>query len=160
MSTNTAGPSVEGSDAPERGAEPPRASSELRAAFLRNLGCFWVGRFGGAAPYFCAAGAVVVLFVAFGPRERFGWLALGALVGSYLFYIAMIPDNWYGGSGTVGNRYFLNLLPLALFLVRRGREPWVVAGGLAGLVFTGPLLAAPLTHSLQPGHHALARTFR
>jgi hypothetical protein len=71
----------------------------------------------------------------------------------------MIPDNWYGGSGTIGNRYFLNLLPLALFLVPRDRAPFVMAAGLAGLVFTGPMLRHPLVHSLQPGHHALSAAF-
>jgi hypothetical protein len=161
MSTNTVGPKVEGQDAPERGAEPPRSGAELRASFLRSLWTFWIGRFGGAAPYFLACVAAVVLFLAAGPRERFAWLALVPLVVSYLFYIGMIPDNWYGGSGTVGNRYFLNLLPLAIFLVPRGRAPWVAGAGLVGAaVFTGPILAAPLTHSLRPGHHALAATFR
>ena len=67
-----------------------------------------------------------MLFLVRGPRDRAGWLALAALGVSYLFYIWMIPDNWYGGSGTLGNRYFLNLLPLALFLVPRGAR---VAGG-------------------------------
>lgn len=161
MSTNTVGPKVEGQDAPERGAEPPRSGGELRASFLRSLWTFWVGRFGGTAPYFPACVAAVVLFLATRPYDRFGWLAFVPLVVSYLFYVWMIPDNWYGGSGTVGNRYFLNLLPLAFFLVPRGRAPWVAAAGLAGAaVFTGPILAAPLTHSLRPGHHALAAAFR
>jgi hypothetical protein len=162
MSTNQAGPSVEGQAdaAAGLGAEPPRSSRELRASFVRSLWTFWIGRFGGAAPYYLPFCAALVAFLWPGARDRFGWLAVAALVVSYLFYLRMIPDNWYGGSGTVGNRYFLNLLPLALFLVPRGREAWVVAGGVAGLVFTGPLLAAPLTHSLKPGHHALARTFR
>jgi hypothetical protein len=161
MSTNTVGPKVEGQDAPERGAEPPRSGTELRASFLRSLWTFWIGRFGGALPYFFAGVAAAVLFLAAGPRDRFAWLALVPLAVSYLFYIWMIPDNWYGGSGTVGNRYFLNLLPLAIFLVPRGRAPWVAAAGLLGAaVFTGPILSAPLTHSLRPGHHALAATFR
>ena len=161
MSTNTSGPSVEGQDVTaDRGAEPPRSAAELRASFRRSLWTFWVGRFGGAAPYFLPFVVALALFLAAGPRDRFGWLAVAALGVSYLFYLWMIPDNWYGGSGTVGNRYFLNLLPLAIFLVPRGREAWVVAGGLAGLVFTGPMLAAPLTHSLRPGHHALSRAFR
>ncbi len=162
MSTNQAGPSVEGQDPanPGLGAEPPRSGRELRASFLRSLWTFWIGRFGGAAPYFLPFVVALACFLLPGDRDRFGWLAVAALVVSYLFYLKMIPDNWYGGSGTVGNRYFLNLVPLALFLVPRGREAWVVAGGLAGLVFTAPMLGAPLTHSLRPGHHALARTFR
>ena len=48
----------------------------------------------------------------------------------WLFYIWVIPDNWYGGGGTVGNRYFLSLLPLVLFLVPRGRVWPVAAFGL------------------------------
>jgi len=161
MSTNSAGPSVEGQDAPEgRGAEPPRSARELRASFLRSLWTFWIGRFGGALPYFLPVVAALVLFLVSRPRDRFGWLAVAALLVSYLFYLKMIPDNWYGGSGTIGNRYFLNLLPLAVFLVPRGRHAWVVGAGLAGLVFTGPILTRPLHHSLQPGLHALSRAFR
>ena len=71
----------------------------------------------------------------------------------------MIPDNWYGGGGTVGNRYFLNLLPLALFLVPRGRE-WLVAGAGAARCppcSSCPVWRAPLQHSLRPGDHAHAR---
>jgi hypothetical protein len=73
----------------------------------------------------------------------------------------MIPDNWYGGGGTVGNRYFLNLLPLAAFFVPRGRE-WLVCGVglLLGAVFVGPALAAPLTHSMRPGLHATRAPYR
>jgi hypothetical protein len=80
---------------------------------------------------------------------------------SVLFYIDRIPDNWYGGSGTVGNRYFLNLLPLALFLVPPTREHVVIGAGLVGMaVFTAPLLAHPLRHSLQPGRHAMRAAYR
>jgi hypothetical protein len=161
MSTNTAGPAVEGEDAAQGlGAEPPRSARELRASFLRSLWTFWIGRFGGAAPYFLPFVVALVLFLAWRPRDRFGWLAVAALGVSYLFYLEMIPDNWYGGSGTIGNRYFLNLVPLAVFLVPRGGAAWVAAAGLLGLVFTGPMLRRPLVHSLQPGHHALSRPFR
>ena len=78
-----------------------------------------------------------------------------------LFYIWVIPDNWYGGGGTVGNRYFLSLLPLALFLVPRGRV-WVVAafGLVVGAPFVAPLLVSPLSHSLFPGRHATAGFYR
>ena len=37
---------------------------------------------------------------------------------------SLIPDNWYGGGGTIGNRYFLNLVPLGLLLLPRGRGGW------------------------------------
>ena len=162
MSTNQLGPRVEGRDevAASQGAEPPRSGREIRDSFLWNLVYFWIGRFGGALPYFPPMVLALALFLAVGPRTRAGALALAALVVSYLFYISMIPDNWYGGP-TVGNRYFLNLLPLGLFLVPPGRE-WVVAvvGALVSAVMLLPILRAPLYHSFNPGVHAAHGPFR
>jgi hypothetical protein len=106
MTTDHLGPLVAGRDEGEQTGRvaPPRAASELRRSFLLNLGYFWVGRFGGALPYFPGVGAAALLFLVAGPRERHGWLALVALAVSWLGYILIIPDNWYGGGGTIGNR--------------------------------------------------------
>src|SRR5262249_26918783 len=92
-----------GDKAPGR-TGPLRDPVEIRLSFLRNLGYFWVGRFGGVLAYFLPALAAVVLFVAAGPRDAEGGLALAALVVSYLFYIYEIPDNWYGGGGALRKR--------------------------------------------------------
>ena len=165
MSTNQVGPRVAGvhDEAKSQGAEPPRSAAEFRASYLRNLGYFWVGRFGGALPYFFPMTLALLAFLAVGPRETHGWLALAAVVVSQLFYIWLIPDNWYGGSGTLGNRYFLNLLPLAALLVPRGRELVLAgAGVLGGLALVGPMLLAPMVHARDPGRHtksALLRLF-
>ena len=162
MSTNQLGPRVEGRDevAASQGAEPPRSVREIRESFLWNLAYFWIGRFGGALPYFPPMVLALALFLTVGPRSRAGELALAALVVSYLFYIAMIPDNWYGGP-TVGNRYFLNLLPLGLFLVPRGRETVVaILGAVAAAVMLVPVWRAPLYHSFNPGVHAAHGAFR
>ena len=163
MTTDSLGPLVKGRDETQesRRTGPLRPPAELRASFLRNLGYFWVGRFGGVLPYFLPALLAVLLFLLAGPRREEGFLALAALAVSWLFYIWIIPDNWYGGGGTVGNRYFLNLLPLAVFLVPKGRE-WAVAGaGVLSLVlFVGPILGSPLRHSLRPGDHATTGTLR
>jgi hypothetical protein len=156
MSTNQLGPRVEGRDevAASQGAEPPRAAREIRDSWLRNLGYFWIGRYGGALPYFLPFVVALAIFLGFGPRSRPGTLALGALVVSYLFYITMIPDNWYGGP-TIGNRYFLNLLPLGLFLIPRGRETLAaVIGTLGSAALLAPILLAPVYHSFNPGVHA------
>jgi glycosyl transferase family 87 len=155
MTTDQLGPLVEGRDDATRRTGPARPASEYRQAFVRNLGYFWVGRFGGALPYFAPVVFALLAFLLVGPRDRAGWLALAALVVSWLFYIWMIPDNWYGGGGTVGNRYFLNLVPLALFLLPRGRE-WLVAvpGLVVSAVLLWPVWRAPLAHSLRPGDHA------
>jgi hypothetical protein len=160
MSTNQVGPSVEGEAPRSRGAEPGRSREEIRVSFLWNLWWFWVGRFGGVLAYFFPVAAALLLFLLLGPRDRVGWLALLALVVSSLFYIWMIPDNWYGGSGTLGNRYFINVLPLAVFLVPRGRELVFAALGLLGFVFVAPMLVAPVKHALDPGDHAKRPPFR
>ena len=163
MTTDHAGPLVEGKDdaLQTRRTGPLRAPAEIRESFLRNLGYFWVGRFGGAAIYYPAAIVSLVLFLAVGPRSANGALAALSLAASCLFYIWMIPDNWYGGGGTVGNRYFLNLLPLVVFFFPRGRE-WLVSGMalLAGSVFLGPVLLSPIRHSLHPGLHATRAPYR
>ena len=163
MTTDSLGPLVKGRDETHesRRTGPLRPPEELRVSFLRNLGYFWVGRFGGVLAYFLPALAALLLFLFAGPRRDEGWLALAALALSWLFYIWIIPDNWYGGGGTVGNRYFLNLLPLVLFLVPKGRE-WALtsAGMLSLVIFVGPILGSPLRHSLRPGDHATTATFR
>ena len=138
MTTDQLGPLVEGPTRRSRPAAPDRCGrrDELRGSFVRNLGYFWVGRFGGVAGVLLPRLLALVLFLAAGPRDADGWLAVAALVVSYLFYIWMIPDNWYGGGGTVGNRYFLNLLPLRSFFLPARREPgrgWRGAAALRGL---------------------------
>jgi hypothetical protein len=164
--TNELGPAVEESGAqapagkPVRGAAPPRSGAEMRASFLRNLAYFWVGRYAGVLLYFFPAFVALVLFLVVGPRTTAGWLAVAALGAAYLFYVWAIPDNWYGGGGTVGNRYFLNLLPLAVFLIPRGGEWAVAASGLACAVWLAPVFAAPVAHSLRPGDHAMRWPFR
>ena len=162
MTTEHLGPLVEGEDEAlqtER-TDPVRAAAELRGSFIHNLAYFWVGRFGGALAYFFPVVMAIILFLALGPRDPRGWLALAALLASYVFYIWLIPANWYGGGGAVGNRYFINLVPLALFFAPSRRE-WVVAGGglLAAGVFLFPALVSPVQHSLNPGRHATYAPF-
>jgi hypothetical protein len=163
MTTEHLGPLVKGEDEAKQTerTDPVRSAGELRGSLLYNLGYFWLGRFGGAVPYFFPAVLALALFLFGGPRGETGWLAASALLGSYLLYIILIPANWYGGGGAIGNRYFLNLLPLVLFLVPRGKE-WVVAGGgaLVGAILLAPILAAPVEHSLSPGRHATEGTFQ
>jgi hypothetical protein len=163
MTTDHLGPLVEGRDEEKetRRTGPLRPPEEMRASFWRNLGYFWIGRFGGALGYFLPALVAIALFLLVGPRTERGWLGIAALTVSWIFYIWMIPDNWYGGGGTVGNRYFLNLLPLAVLVVPRGREWPVVAAGVLGAgAFLASVLSSPLRHSLHPGDHAKTGAFR
>jgi hypothetical protein len=153
--------STEGSAAVEPGprwlrAEPEVAPEEVGSAFLLNCAYFWIGRYGGAALYFCPIVFAVLAFVVVGPRGRLGWLGLLSLAASFLLYVRMMPDNWYGGSGTIGNRYFTNLLPLVLLILPRGRELLVgMLSVVLGGVFVAPLLVSPLYYSLHVGQHTL-----
>ena len=163
MVTNQVGPLVAGRDEQKVTAQtgPARNPAEIRESLAWNLGYFWIGRFGGALPYFFPAVLALALFLLGGPRDRAGWLALTAVTISWLAYIWIIPDNWYGGGGTVGNRYFLNLLPGFLFLVPVRRAGWVVAGSVLGAgVFLAPVLGSPVEHSLRPGEHATRPAFK
>lgn len=156
MTTERLGPMVEGDpEAREtRGSGPPLPAEELRQAFLHNLAYFWIGRYGGAVPYFFPVVAALAAFLLRGPRPVAGWLALVSLLVSYLFYIWLIPANWYGGGGTVGNRYFLNLLPLYAILVPPGRAGQVAAAGALGAaLLTAPVYASPLQAALRPADH-------
>jgi hypothetical protein len=163
MTTNQVGPLVAGRDEERVTAQtgPARDPAELRESFAWNVAYFWVGRFGGVLAYFLPALVAALLFLVRGPRDRDGWLAFAAIGASAVAYIHVIPDNWYGGGGTLGNRYFLNLLPGFLFLVPPSGALLVVGAGLAGaVVFLAPLLLSPIHHSRRPGDHATARAFR
>jgi hypothetical protein len=163
MTTDHLGPLVAGRDEDKQTARvaPARTREELRESFVLNLGYFWVGRFGGAVPYFPAVAAAALLFLLAGPRERHGWLALAALGVSWVGYILLIPDNWYGGAGTIGNRYFVNLVPLGLLLLPRGRAGWAALGAaVAGALALAPTLSSPVHHSLRPGEHAARGALR
>jgi hypothetical protein len=163
MTTDHLGPLVAGRDDEKVSSRtgPARNPVEMPESFAWNLFYFWVGRFGGVLAYFFPALVALLLFLVLGPRERAGWLALAGVVLSWLAYIWVIPDNWYGGGGTVGNRYFLNLLPAFLWIAPRGRTRWLAGAGLVGaLVFLAPILASPVRHSRSPGEHATRGPFR
>jgi len=163
MTTNQLGPLVEGKDESKVTSQsgPARKGWELRESFAWNLAYYWVGRFGGVLAYFLPALLALLLFLVSGPRDRAGWLALVAIALTWIAYIQLIPDNWYGGGGTVGNRYFLSVLPAFLFLVPAARWRWPAAGALVwAAAFLAPVLAEPVRHSLHPGEHAIAGVFK
>jgi hypothetical protein len=162
MTTDHVGPLVAGRDEDKQTSRvaPARTAEELRQSLVLNLGYFWVGRFGGALPYFPGVAAASLLFLLAGPRERHGWLALLVLAVSWLGYILIIPDNWYGGGGAIGNRYFLNLVPLGLLLLPRGKGAWAATAAVIGGVLLAPIVASPVHHSLRPGDHATRAAFR
>ncbi len=132
MTTNQVGPLVAGQDEEKVTAAsgPARDAGEIRESVLLNLGYFWFGRFGGVLAYFFPALVAIGLFLVVGPRDRVGWLCVVAIALSWLAYIRVIPDNWYGGGGTIGNRYFLGILPRLPVPGAAAARAWLALAGV------------------------------
>jgi len=132
--------------------------SNLRA----NLGYFVVGRYSGLLPYY-----VPVLFaaalMAIGWRRvpAWQWFVLGSVALQILLFIISLPYTYFGGGGSVGNRYFMGvygacavLLP-AITSTRLLVIPWIVGG-----LFVSKLILTPFQTSIRPGDHGKSGPFR
>jgi hypothetical protein len=109
-----------------------------------NIAYFFVGRHTGLLLYAPFSGICLLLFVAYSRRSPERWGLAAALAGVALFFLTLIPFNWHGGGGFIGNRYFVNALPALLFLVTRIAPAWLpVAGFALGGIFVGPILFTP-----------------
>ena len=156
MTTMKLGP-LESGEEETRGAGIAQAPVELNQMFVANLADFWIGRYAGMLPYFAPAFLALLAFLALGPRTRAGWFAVSALMLFYLVSIRLLPGptNWYGGGGTVGNRYFMAALPLAALFMPTGR---ILVIGLLGTavsaLFLFPAWLEPVQHSLRPARLA------
>jgi hypothetical protein len=117
---------------------------EIDARLLDNSRYFLIGRHTGLFLYAPFTLLALGLFLAYERRSGLRWLLLACLGGVALFFLTLIPFNWHGGGGFVGNRYFVNALPGFLFLVTRIAPAWLpVAGFALGGLFVGPLVFSP-----------------
>ena len=102
--------------------EDPGIAAKGRDAFVdvfrRNLGYFFVGRHTGFAAYYFPGVMAILLFLA-ATRDRavWQWLTLAAGLGSASAFMLYMPFTYSGGGGSVGNRYFLGVYPVFLFLM-------------------------------------------
>ena len=152
MTTMKLGPLEEG-EAESRGSGIAQSPIELQEMFIANTADFWFGRYAGMLPYFAPAFVALLLFLLVGPRNKDGWFAVTGLLVFYYVSIRILPgpSNWYGGGGTVGNRYFMAALPLAIYFLPRGRELLVAAvGAVLSATFLLPAWLHPVEHSLRP----------
>lgn len=133
----------------------------LPAKFIPyNLFYFFFGRFTGITWYFFPAVLFLVLFFA-RKKRLFQWLIFMAIFAEILIYVVLMPDNYAGGGGALGNRYFLSIYPLFLFLPPSRRQMrelalcWLIAA-----VFIAQILVSPFFHSHYPGTHAKKLPFK
>lgn len=127
-----------------------------------NLGYFVAGRYGGVLPYFFPVVLASLLFLfARRARQPWQWLVLGSIVAQALLFLITQPYSYFGGGGSVGNRYFMGAYGLVVFLfppVRGfavGLLPWVIGG-----VFMAPLVLSPFDTSMRPGDRAFSGPLR
>lgn len=85
-----------------------------------NFFYYFFGRYTGIFIYFFPACFLLAAFF-FQRREPEDWIVLGAITTAVLVFTVLAPDNYFGGSGSVGNRYFMNIYPLFFFLGFRHR---------------------------------------
>jgi hypothetical protein len=134
----------------------------LLHVFRRNIGYFFFGRHTGFVPYFFTGAVAIVLFLA-GARARplWQWLTLAAGLGSAVALILYMPYSYSGGGGPIGNRYFLGVYPVFLFIIpplRSLAAPMLAAIGSA--IFTTQLVLNPFTVSYRPAEHVKSGPYR
>jgi len=127
-----------------------------------NLGYFVVGRYGGVLPYFFPVVLATWLFAgARRTRQSWQWLVLGSIFGQALLFLITQPYSYFGGGGSVGNRYFMGAYGMAVFLFPPVRSlavsllPWIVGGA-----FMAPLVFSPFDTSMRPADRAFAGPLR
>ena len=117
---------------------------EVDRRLPENIRYFFLGRHTGLLLYAPFSGICLLLFALYGRRSPERWWLAAALSGVALFFLTLIPFNWHGGGGFIGNRYFVNALPALLFLVTRIVPSWLPVVGFAlGGIFVGPILFTP-----------------
>lgn len=110
---------------------------------------FFIGRHSGVLWYFPAA--VALLLTALRRPDRATLALLGGMAALVGFYLVWWPDNYFGGSAFLGNRYFLSAYPLLLVALPRlpGKGLLALSWGLAAIV--GGSVALALAAPPLPG---------
>jgi hypothetical protein len=125
-----------------RVSSPSSWADSAQSAFY-----YVAGRHSGLLVWFPIALLIVALTltrVGTLPGEAVAMLAgLGLYVA---FYLALFPDNYYGGGQAIGNRYFLHVAPLVLGLAATARLP-------GARLVASALVAGALSLTLMWTHH-------
>lgn len=106
-----------------------------------------VGRHVGLLPYF----ATVLLLLVARPRGALAWSLVAAVAIAAIFFALNRPANFWGGGGSIANRYLLPLFPALWFVPQRVVKPWAAAAvALVAAPFLWPLWVAPGAGPVEP----------
>jgi hypothetical protein len=105
--------------------------------------------------------AIVLFLLAARRRPAWQWLALGGGLGSAVALMLYMPYSYSGGGGPVGNRYFLGVYPVFLFVT----PPLMTTVGAlvavaGGAIFTAQLITNPFIASFRPSEHVKSGPYR
>ena len=129
-------------------------------AFLYNWCYFFFGRYSGLAIYFFPMFFCLIYFW-FHQKEKIAWAIYIASWAGVLYYMVGLPWNYFGGSGTVGNRYLLTVFPAFLFSLSKQPSQRLMVGAFGvSLLFTGCILFTPLLSSHSNAFHQQFSVFR
>ncbi|MBI2839236.1 MAG: hypothetical protein HYX75_13045 [Acidobacteria bacterium] len=120
--------------------------------FARNWFYFFFGRHTGFIPFFFP-GALALLLYLISPGRRQVWrlLIVAAALATQSFSMIWMAHNWAGGGGQPGNRYFLGIYPMLVFLLPPLRSMWPgLVAWVGGVAFVGHLLVNPFVASSWP----------
>lgn len=129
-------------------------------SMLYNWAYFFIGRYSGLAIYFFPM-LFALLYFLFAQKNGIsnavyiaGWVGI-------LTYMIGLPWNYFGGSGTIGNRYLMNPFAILLFSVTQepNRKILIPAIGIS-LLFTAPFLASPILSSFDNSYHQKEGIYR
>jgi hypothetical protein len=144
--------------APAPGARPTswswifRLPTIIWKELFENVGYFLWGRHTGVLLYLPFAGLAFLFFLLQGARSPARWVLLASLVLVGLAFLILLPFNWHGGGGFLGNRYFVSVYPAFLFLITRLRPASILALGFTlGGLFLGPMLFTPFGAPVPEG---------
>jgi hypothetical protein len=129
---------------------------------LHNFKWYFIGRYSGLVAYFFPAVFALAAFLVTARRPPFWqYLVLAAGIGQILLFIIATPYTWFGGGGSVGNRYFMGAYGVFLFLIPSISRTWlaVVPWAVGGL-FMAKLVLNPFVSSVRPGEYADAGPLR